>query len=233
MAGRFGAYVIGALVVATALTPPAAAQSPSDRDIAKAGVFQEDDFPAGWRATPSKKTKSDLRNCPTLKKAVGDVRKNRAAESESDDFERRDDHYTSGVIVYRTEDVARRAYGAAASNNMRRCVTRFVKDEVEKKAKEEGFDVKVEVGTVTGSGSYGDESSDIGLTVTASKDSLSQDIFADFVFVRVGRALGVYARVSTSEPSEFDTPTFDGLITSATERLTTATGGEPTTDTSA
>jgi hypothetical protein len=48
MAGRFGAYVIGALVVATALTPPAAAQSPSDRDIAKAGVFQTDDFPAGW-----------------------------------------------------------------------------------------------------------------------------------------------------------------------------------------
>jgi hypothetical protein len=27
---------------------PAAAQSPSDRDIAKAGVFQTDDFPAGW-----------------------------------------------------------------------------------------------------------------------------------------------------------------------------------------
>src|SRR5262249_27367551 len=47
------------------------------------------------------------------------------------------------------------------------------------------------------------------------------------VFVRVGRALGIYGRQSTSESSEFDTPTFDGLISSATGRLTTATGGQP------
>jgi hypothetical protein len=76
---------------------------------------------------------------------------------------------------------------------------------------------------------------------TVSEGNLSQDVFADFVFVRVGRALGAYFYVTESEPggtscSEFssdDCVSFDGLITSATERLTTATGGEPTTDTSA
>jgi hypothetical protein len=226
---------VAAVAVATAslglLAQPAAAQSPSDREIAKAGVFQGDDFPGGWRATPHKESKADLNDCPALKKAAGTLRKNKTADVSSDDFKRRDDQYGASVIVYRTEDVARRASGAAASNNLRRCVTRFVKDEVEKIAKEEGLDVKVEGGTVTGSGSYGYESSDIGLKVTVSKDSLSQDVFADFVFGRVGRALGVYFRVSTSEPSDFDTPTLDGLITSATERMTAATGGQTTTAT--
>jgi hypothetical protein len=99
------------------------------------------------------------------------------------------------------------------------------------KKRTEGAAVKVEGGTVTGSGSYGDESSDIGLKVTVSEGAASQDLFADFVFVRVGRALGIYGRQSTSEQSEFDTPTFDGLITSATGRLTDATGGQTTTET--
>jgi hypothetical protein len=34
------------------VVPSAAAQAQSDREIAKAGVFQEGDFPAGWRVTP-------------------------------------------------------------------------------------------------------------------------------------------------------------------------------------
>jgi hypothetical protein len=213
---------------------PAAAQSPSDRDIAKAGVFQADDFPTGWRATPHEKSKTDPDACPALKKVAGETRKNKTADVDSDDFERRDDEYQSSVVVFRTEDVARRAYEAAASRALRRCLTRVVKDEVEKRAEEEDIDdVKVESGTVTGTGSYGDESSDIAFTVRVSTGDLEQEVFADFVFVRVGRALGVYGRVSTNEPSEFDEPTFDGLITSATERLTTATGGQPTTDTSA
>jgi hypothetical protein len=211
------------------VVPSAAAQSPSDREIAKAGVFHADDFPAGWRATPPKKSDADPNACPALRRAVGSSRKNRTAKAASDDFERQNDRYSSNVAVARTDDLARRAYKAAASRDMRRCITRIFKEEIKKSTK--GYDVKVEGGTVTGSGSYGDESSDIGFKITLSKEPLNQEVFADFVFVRVGRAIGLYLRVSTSESSEFDTPTFDGLITSATGRLTAATGGQPTTAT--
>ena len=224
---------VAAVAVAAAslglLAQPATAQSPNDREIAKAGVFQADDFPAGWRATPDKKSKSDPNDCPTLKNVAGKTRKSKTADVDSDDFKRQDDQYSSGVVVYRTEDVARRVYDAFASRAVRRCLTRLVKNVVEK---EDFDDVKVESGTVTGTGSYGDESSDIALTITASNGGFEQERFADAVFVRVGRALAAYIRDSTSEPSEFDEPTFDGLITSATDRLITATGGQPTTDTS-
>jgi hypothetical protein len=213
------------------VVPSAAAQSPSDREIAKAGVFQEGDFPAGWRATPHKKNKTDALDCPTFKKAAAATRKSKTADADSDDFERRDDKYTSSIIVFRTEDVSRRAYGAVASDSMHRCLERFVKSELKKIGESEGVDVKVETGTVTGTGSYGDESSDFGFTATVSQGTLSQDVFADIVFVRVGRSLGLYSRSSTSEPSEFDTPTFDELLTSATGRLTAATGGQTTTAT--
>jgi hypothetical protein len=104
---------VAAVAVATAslglLAQPAAAQSSSDREIAKAGVFQADDFPAGWRATPSKKSNTDLNDCPALKKAVGDLRKNRTAKSDSDDFKRRNEEFSSAMAVYRTEEVSRRA----------------------------------------------------------------------------------------------------------------------------
>src|SRR5262249_36308717 len=110
----------------------------------------------------------------------------------------------------------------------RRCIERSIK----KNAK---TDVKVEGGTAE-STFYGDESSDIGFKITASTGGLTgeerhQDLFEDIVVVRIGRSLGLYARVSLSEPTEFDTPTFDGLITSATGRLTEATGRQTTTAT--
>jgi hypothetical protein len=38
------------------VVPSAVAQSPSDCAVAKAGVFQPSDFPAGWRATTHKKS---------------------------------------------------------------------------------------------------------------------------------------------------------------------------------
>lgn len=219
----------------TALSLPAVAARPTvfwkgnDAQLASEGVFMANDFPSGWRATPHKKSKSSLNDCPVLRKALRNVRKNRTANVTSDDFGRGNDQYTSAVVVYRTEDVARRAYAAAASPDMRRCATSLLKNEVTKKVGGQGFDVKVEGGTVTGSGSYGDESSDIGFKITASKGGLSEDVFADITFVRVGRTLGGYTRTSTSESSGLDTPTFNGLITTATSRLTNATGGQPNT----
>lgn len=57
-----GPVVAIALVATLGLVAQtAAAQSPSDREIAKAGVLQADDFPAGWRAIPPVKT---TKNCP-------------------------------------------------------------------------------------------------------------------------------------------------------------------------
>jgi hypothetical protein len=211
---------------------PAAAQSPSDRDIAKAGVFQAGDFPAGWRATPHKKSKDPFK-CPEVEKAHPGLNKarTRTAKANGDDYHQGVEQFSSGVVVGRTEDVTHRAYKAVVSNDMRRCLKRNLEDELKSQANEKGADVKVEVGTVTGSGSYGDESANIGLKMTVSQGSLSQDVFADIVFVRVARSLGFYTRVATSEPTEFDTPTFDGLITSATGRMTAATGGQKTTAT--
>jgi hypothetical protein len=95
------------------VAPSAAAQSPSDREIAKAGVFQANDFPEGWRATPQKKIKNEVTadNCPVVKK-VGGQRKQRTARTEGETFERRNERYESITDVYRSEDAARRVYGA-------------------------------------------------------------------------------------------------------------------------
>jgi hypothetical protein len=220
---------VAAVAVAAAslglLAQPAAAQSPSDREIAKAGVFQADDFPAGWRATPDKKSEDPFK-CPEVEKAVKGLKKQQTAKASGDDFEQGDEQYSSGAVVLRSEDVARRAYKVVASDALQRCIKRTFSDEVKSKGDEEGVDVKVEFGTVTGSGSYGDESSDIGMKITVSQGSLSQDLFADIVFVRVGRALGAYSHISISDvdkecggSSTDDCVSFDALITSATDRL--------------
>jgi len=200
------------------------AAQPGDMELAKAGVFQADDFPAGWRATPHKKSKTDPLKCPAVEKAVSDLRNAKKTEASSDDYEQGNDQYSSSAVVFRTEDVTRRVYKVVNSRDFRRCLTKLFKDEVGKQDQLKGFDVKVEAGTVTG-GSYGDESANIGLKLTVSKGSLSQDVFADIVFVRVGRALGFYAHVSDKETSTCDefSPencvSFTGLITSATGRL--------------
>jgi hypothetical protein len=200
------------------------AAQPGDQELAKAGVFTADDFPAGWRATPPKKNKTDPLKCPAVEKVVSGLRKAKKTKASSDDYEQGNDQYSSSAVVYGTEDVTRRIYKAAASRDFRGCVSKLVKDEVGKQDQLKGFDVKVEVGTVTG-GSYGDESANIGLKLTVSKGSLSQDEFVDIVFVRVGRSLGFYSHVSDKETStcnEFspdDCVSFTGLITSATGRL--------------
>jgi hypothetical protein len=128
-------------------------------------------------------------------------------------------------VVLRTEGGARRAYKVLTSAATRRCLTRIVKDEVQSKASEQGVDVKTEVGTVTGSSSYGDESSGIGLKFTVTK-GISVDLFADIVFARVGRTIGLYSHASDSEvdkecgaSSTTDCLSFKGLITAATGRL--------------
>jgi hypothetical protein len=220
------------------LAQPAAAQSPSDREIAKTGVFQADDFPAGWRATPPKKTKTDIGDCPVLKKAGWHGRQ-RTAQSMGKDFERNPEVYRSAANIYRTEAAARRVYEAVASENLRRCYTRLVEDELKSSVKKLGAsDLKAELGERTGSRSYGDESTDFEIKITVSKDSLNQEVFADVAFVRVGRALGGYLYITEGEPSsdtcsEFssdDCVNFDELITSATDRLITATGGQPNSD---
>jgi hypothetical protein len=230
-----GAASVGLVV------PSAAAQSPTDREVAAAGVFQAGDFPAGWRATPPQGKERDLRrlggpqgpgDCPSVKKAEADVRKNRTAQVRSDTFARPEEEvYFAFVAVYRTEDVGRRVFKALDSDAFRRCLSRGIKDSANKTAEAEDLDAKVEGGTVTGTGVYGYESFGMRFKLTLSKGARSQEEFADSVFVRVGRSIGLYARVALSEPSEFDTPTFDGLITSATGRLTAASGGQTTTAT--
>jgi hypothetical protein len=223
-------------VLSLPATAGAAPATDDDRQVAKAGVFQTSDFPAGWRATPHTKSKSDPFKCPTVEKAVSGLRKRRTADASSDDFERSNEQYTSNVIVFRTEDVARRAYKAVDSRAFRRCASEAVKDEVKKRGEEQGFDVKVETGTMTGTGSYGNQSSDIGFKITVTK-GISIDLFGDIVFARVGRTLGIYSHVSDKEDSscgEFsssDCVSFNDLITAATNRLTTASGGQPASGT--
>jgi hypothetical protein len=206
--------------VSTPRTPPSRTTRSSPRRACSRAV----DFPAGWRATPHKKSKTDPLKCPAVEKAVSDLRKAKKTEASSDDYEQGNDQYSSSAAVFRTEDVTRRVYKAVASRDLRRCVSKLFKDEVAKQDQLKGLDVKVETGTVTG-GSYGDESANIGLKLTVSQGSISQDVFADIVFVRVGRSLGFYSHVSDKETStcdEFspdDCVSFAGLITSATDRL--------------
>jgi len=201
---------VAAVAVAAAslglLAQPAAAQSPSDREIAKAGVFQEDDFPAGWRATPHKKSKS-IDTCPALKKQAEPLRKQRRASVNSDDFEHGSvEEFASTVAVMRTQDAAERSFDLFQSRRLRRCVSEAFNDEVEKQAQEQDFDVKIDVGSRTGTTNYGDESSSISFKITVSK-GISLDLYGDIISVRVGRALGYYSHINNDEDStcsEFD-----------------------------
>jgi hypothetical protein len=218
---------IGLAIVAQ----PAAAQSPTDRDIAKAGVFQADDFPAGWRTTPHKKSES-IDTCPALKKKAEPLRKQRAASVSSDDFEHGSvEEFTSTVAVMHTANAAERSFDLFQSRRLRRCISDAFDDAVKKQAKEQDFDLRIDVGSRTGARNYGDESSSISFKMTVSM-GISLDLYGDIIFVRVGRALGYYTHLSNDEDStcsEFDEDCveFDALITSATDRLTTATGGQP------
>jgi hypothetical protein len=172
-----------------------------------------------------------------VQKKATSLQKQRTARANADDYEHGEEQFSSAAAVYRKEDATHRTFELAASRGFCRCLTQLINKEVKKAVEDKGFDVKTEAGTVTGMNSYGDESTDYGMKIT-SKGSASVDYFADFVFVRLGRSLGFYAHVSDKEDStcgEFssdDCVSFDGLITSATDRLTTATGGEPTTDAS-
>jgi hypothetical protein len=217
---------------------PAAAQSPSDREIAKAGVFQADDFPAGWRATPHKKSEEriDVNDCPVVKKAGG-THKQQTANVDGREFQRSRHEYFSAAALYRTEERPRRVYQAVASKDLHQCYTRLFEDAF--KSEFDADDAKAELGERTGSRSYGDESTDFEIKLTATKSNVDQKLFVDVAFVRVGRALGAYYYATEDEPSsdacnEFssdDCVNFDGLITSATDRLTAATGGQTTTAT--
>jgi hypothetical protein len=106
-------------LIALPATTAGAKNDPADKPLARAGVFQADDFPAGWRATPHKKSKSDPNACPAVKKAVGGAGKSKTAEANSDDYEQGNEQYTSLAVVLRTEDVARRRYAALASSATR------------------------------------------------------------------------------------------------------------------
>jgi hypothetical protein len=225
---KFLASIVLGVASLGLVVPSAAAQSPSDREVAKAGLFREGDFPAGWRATPPKKGGSNLTapsSCPVEKRAEGNVRKNRTAKVQSDTFLGPTEGYSSFVFVYRTVDVSRRVFDAVGSNVFHRCARRALQDAVKKNAGVE----KAEERTVSGTGVYGDESSDVGFKFTLSNGTGTEDVFADLVFARVGRSIGTYSRFGTSETNDFDTPTLDGLITSATGRLTAATGGQSNT----
>jgi hypothetical protein len=174
---------------------PALGAEDGDREIAKAGVFQAADFPAGWRATPQAKPKDGPNDCPALAEAVGGTGKRRTPEVRSDEYKLGKEQYSAAVSVYRSGSVARRAYKATASRDMRRCITRSVEEQWQ------GVKVKVEAGTRTGIGSYGDESSGLRLRFTASRGPFGGNLFNDIVFVRVGRALGMYSHVSDKEES--------------------------------
>jgi hypothetical protein len=168
-------FAVFAVVVVLAAQPADATAlggNDGDKQIAKAGVFQADDFPAGWRATPpeANKEKVNSSDCPVVKKAGG-LGRQRTGRSEGNDFERSGEIYRSVAHVYRTEDAARRLYKALASERLRRCYTRLLEDEVQSRAEEElsGSDVKVELGQRTGSRSYGDESVDFEIKMTVSE----------------------------------------------------------------
>jgi hypothetical protein len=114
---------VAAVAVATAslglLAQPAAAQSSSDREIAKAGVLQADDFPAGWKVTTLKRS-TDEAKC-------ADVTKNVTARARSKQFEHGSgisnmEVYFSGVAVYKDEARARGAYRRASSSKVQRCL---------------------------------------------------------------------------------------------------------------
>jgi hypothetical protein len=67
------AVTLGIAAVGYAAAPALGAKE-GDRQIAKAGVFQADDFPAGWEKRPSKKgvtTDPFALECPALKKSAG------------------------------------------------------------------------------------------------------------------------------------------------------------------
>jgi hypothetical protein len=230
------AFVAGliAAILAVPSTALAARASDTDGQIAKVGNFQATDFPAGWRVTPHKKSTTNLNSCPALKKALGKSRGTKTADSNSDDFDRGNERFSSSVVMLRTEDPARRAFQALASRDMLRCVTRLVEDGLKSSDANKGFEVKVATATATGMGSFGDESSNIGLKITLTK-GISVDVFADFVFVRAGRSLGMYSHVNDKgastcdQLSSSDCVGFNDLLTTATNRLTTAIGGQPRT----
>jgi hypothetical protein len=110
---------------------------------------------------------------------------------------------------------------------MTRCVTRLLESAVKSKSAANGYDVNVVPAIPIGMSSFGDESSTTGLKITLSK-GISVDLFADIVYVRVGRSLGIYTHVSDNEEStcsEFSPPgcvAFNDLITTATNRLATS-----------
>lgn len=208
--------LVAALVLPGAVQP---AFATGDRQIAEAGVFQSAEFPAGWRVTTSKRS-TDQRKCSDLKKNSTVLANSvQFAQSEGTSIV---EAYSSAVAVYKNEARASDALKRVSSSNVKRCLRNSNKQIFRENVPNAGEKVDAQLSLVIGPG-YGDTSKHIELKSTGSA-GFSGQLYANVVFVRAGRAVGIYLRAARSElgpPSTFapGVVDFNRLVTNAVDRL--------------
>lgn len=203
----------------------AGAATSTDRQLAKAGVLQLSDFPAGWkqrtRGSDSDKKvdaqAAEIARCKAFTKFATANEKNPRATSPN--FERGQSNVTNAVSVYPSAAAAEAAIGRFREARIPRCLeqlytavyrARLQEDKrVARRLKSVGTRLGRESGIRLGDDAVVYQGTlDIGL-----KDGTVQTIGLGFVTVRVGAALADYSYASDTDISAALQPAIVASVT--------------------
>jgi hypothetical protein len=215
---------VGVLVVA--LAAPAAAAT-TDKQLARAGVLVQSDFPSGWTASPRAKT-SDAALDAAAAKVVSckpflafSKANRRNPRARSQNFEQGQSNVTNSVSVYGSTARAEAAMATFADSRMPDCLQKLFNAEYEKqlerdeKTAAQVTSVTTEIAAVPDV-RIGDQAVayqgtvDIGL-----KGGTTETIGLGFATSRVGKAVSGYSWTSDTDISA----TLQPAIVSSVTRL--------------
>jgi hypothetical protein len=189
-----------------------------DQALAEDAVLKLSDFEAGWRADePGEDDDGGFEDC----EGFGELDK--TAEADSKKFVRDDAEVENTVVLTPDEGQADGFMQLIREEATVECLRDGVEETIADNVKDDPAiadnfdDISVKVGPAS-VGQHGDDAAGFQIVVTL-EGALSVDLYADFVFVRKGRALTFFSFVDVFGPF---TGQRDELIEAVVDRLDSA-----------
>jgi hypothetical protein len=232
------AVLLSAVVDGNAFaTAPNGARA-ADRRIATQASFVADDFPAGWRAeranTDDGKRTGEIIDQTNVCRALSKARRSalKTPGRTSQNFSRQDERYSSTIHVFKTDSAVDEIFKVYTSPGSQRCLSRVAEQLGVERAGDRADEVTINVAAAEVTGpTVGDESTHTELRITVEQEGLSfeQESFAEFLYVRVGRAMALYQYAHDFEGGT-GSNMFGQLVDNSVRRLRAGLEGQPVID---
>ena len=169
-----------------------------DQALAEAIVLGLDDFPTGWRAEAPEENEGSIEDCGTFDFSDMTV----TGRAESDEFASGNVSTVSSLALVFEED-AGSAFQQVASDDTAECLRDFIERRVKEDPPEGVTFGEISVGEISFP-MVGEQSRAYEVVIEAEADGLSPNVYADLVFINVGRSLALLYFIDALTPFDND-----------------------------